>query len=433
MQTKQLHLTKWLVLATFFGLAAFASVQSSPTQKPTQDSDSARSMQDRDINRDELARFDQFLDSHREIAEQLRRDPSLANNRQFVKNHPALQDYLRDHPETREAFRSDPRLFMNDEARFERSGADRDGDRDTTRRELASFDRFLDNHRETAKQLRRDPSLVDNIQYLKDHPALQSYLEEHPAVREEIQENPDAFMRAENRYDHQEDRHDLDRGREREHANFEQFLDTHRETAEQLRKNPSLASNQQFLKEHPALQSYLADHPATREQLRSDPNAFMQQEARSDRREDDMNRGTTADHDRDANFDRDRDSMDRDRGNGDDRNRNNGYDRDRGNDFDRDRDAHRHFGEFLANHGDIAQQLSRDPSSVTRQDYLRDHPELQEYLNQHPEVRHPLMADPQNFVNKSTQQFTNGQPVKSPATTAPTTSPTTGTPKPNKQ
>jgi len=103
MQTKQLHLTKWLVLATFFGLAAFASVQSSPTQKPTQDSDSTRSMQDRDINRDELGRFDRFLDSHREIAEQLRKDPSLVNDRHFVKNHPALQTYLRDHPETREA------------------------------------------------------------------------------------------------------------------------------------------------------------------------------------------------------------------------------------------------------------------------------------------------------------------------------------------
>jgi hypothetical protein len=117
---------------------------------------------------------------------------------------------------------------------------------------LARFDQFLDSHRETAKQLRHDPSLVDNRQYLKDHPALQSYLEEHPAIREEIRENPDAFMRAENRYDRREDHQDLDRGRERELANFDQFLDSHRETAEQLRKNPSLASNQQFLKEHQA-------------------------------------------------------------------------------------------------------------------------------------------------------------------------------------
>ena len=70
MQTKQLR-RKCLALPAFFGLAAFASAQSSPTQKPTQDSDSARSMQDRDINRDEPAPFDQFQDSPREITEQL--------------------------------------------------------------------------------------------------------------------------------------------------------------------------------------------------------------------------------------------------------------------------------------------------------------------------------------------------------------------------
>jgi hypothetical protein len=423
MQTKLLPCRKWLALPIFMGLATFANAQqSSPTQKPTQDSDSARSTPDRDINRDELARFDQFLDSHREIAEQLRKDPSLANDRKFVKDHPALQSYLQEHPQTRDALKEDPNIFIKDEARFARYGET--PDRDIDRRERANFDRFLDNHRETAQQLRRDPSLLDNPQYMKDHPELQTYLQDHPAVRQQIKDNPDAFMRAEDRYDRAEDNRNLDRNEDRrdrergELESFDHFLDTHRETGEQLRKNPSLADNQQFLKDHPALQSYLQDHPAVREQLRQDPNAFMQQEARYDRREDDMNRDVASD---------------RDRGNGDDRNRN-AYDRDRGNDYDsdRDRNAHRHFAEFLGNHGDIAQQLSKDPSLVKRQDYLQDHPELQDYLSQHPEVQQPLMADPQNFVSKSTQQFnTNGQPVKN-STAAPAASPT-GTPKPNKQ
>jgi hypothetical protein len=416
MQMKLLHCAKWLALPAFLGFAAFASAQSSPAQKPTQDSDSDRSTQDRDINRSELARFDQFLDSHREIAEQLRKDPSLANDRQFLKNHPALQSYLQDHPQTRDALKDDPNIVMKDEARFERFGEQRDDD--PNRRELANFDRFLDNHRETAEQLRRDPSLIDNPQYMKDHPELQSYLQDHPAIRQQIKDNPDAFMRAEDRYDRSSEdnrSHDLDRDRERrELASFDQFLDTHRETSEQLRKNPSLADNQQFLKDHPALQSYLQDHPVVRQQLRQDPDAFMQREARYDRREDDINRDATYDHAR---------------GDNDDRNAN-AYDRDRGNDSDRDRDAHRHFGEFLGNHGDIAEQLSKDPSLVKRQDYLQDHPELQDYLNQHPEVQQPLMADPQNFVSKSTQFNTNGQPLKN-ATPAPASP--SGTPKPNKQ
>jgi hypothetical protein len=76
-------------------------------------------------------------------------------------------------------------------------------DNDTTRNELAQFDRFLDGHREIAEQLRKDPSLVNDKTFVKNHPALQTYLQEHPGVREEIKENPNSFMHKEARYDRQ--------------------------------------------------------------------------------------------------------------------------------------------------------------------------------------------------------------------------------------
>src|SRR5258707_10036518 len=79
-------------------------------------------------------------------------------------------------------------------------------DNDTTRIELAHFDQFMDSHREIAEQLRKDPSLVNNREFVEKHPALQTYLQEHPGIREEIKENPNAFMRQENRFDRQEDR-----------------------------------------------------------------------------------------------------------------------------------------------------------------------------------------------------------------------------------
>src|SRR5580658_2882407 len=153
---------------------------------------------------------------------------------------------------------------------------------------------FAVTHRETAEQLRKDPSLVDNQEYVRNHPELQAYLQEHPAIREEIKENPNAFMRQEYRYDHRED--DRDRTNREELARFDQFLDTHRETAQQLRKDPSLMDNEEFVKNHPALQSYLRDHPELRAQLKQDPNAFLHQEERYDRREDDrgINRGEVA-------------------------------------------------------------------------------------------------------------------------------------------
>jgi len=288
-------------------------------------------------------------------------------------------------------------------------------DNDTTRQELANFDRFLDSHREIAEQLRKDPSLVNNQEFAKNHPALQTYLQDHPAVREEIRENPDAFMQAENRYDRQEDNRDRDTDRQvanqdrdanrdrdpnrqtddrdrnvkpdrdtnrQELASFDRFLDSHRETAERLRKDPSLVDKQDFVKSHPALQTYLQDHPAVREEIKENPNAFMQEEARYDHHEDALNRDRREDG---LNRDMDRDTM------------------------------HRHFGEFLGDHSDIAQRLSKDPSLVKNQEFIESHPELKEYLSAHPEVKQELTTNPQSFV-KSSQQFTNG-------TATPTTQP----------
>jgi hypothetical protein len=348
-----------------------AVAQSAPAQD-------TRPVQDRDANHEELANFDRFLDSHREIADQLRKDPSLVDNREFVTNHPALQTYLQDHPGVREAIKQDPNGFMREENRLDRREDDRD--RDANRAELANFDRFLDSHREISEQLRKDPSLVDNREFVTNHPALQTYLQDHPAVREQLRQNPNAFMQEENRFDRREDNRDRDANRA-ELADFDRFLDSHREISEQLRKDPSLVDNRDFVKNHPALQTYLQDHPGVREEIKQDPNRFMQEEARYNRPEDGM--------------DRDRDG--------------------RHTDFNHDV-AHQHFGEFLGGHADIAEQLSRNPSLVKDQNFMDNHPELKGYLNSNPDVRESLMSDPDGFV-KASQQFntTNGQSVKPPA------------------
>ena len=253
-------------------------------------------------------------------------------------------------------------------------------DRDASREELVSFDRFLDSHREISEQLRKDPSLVDNREFVKNHPALQTYLQDHPEVREAIKQDPNRFMQEEARYDRREDDRNRDANRA-ELANFDRFLDSHREISEQLRKDPSLVDNREFVKNHPALQTYLQDHPEVREAIKQDPNRFMQEEARYDGREDGL--------------DRDRDS--------------------RHADFNHDI-THRHFGEFLGGHADIAEQLSRNPSLVKDQNFMDGHPELKQFLNSNPDVREKLMANPYDFV-KASQQLgtTNGQSVKPPA------------------
>lgn len=229
---------------------------------------------DGDVNRRELSSFDSFLDSHPEIAEQLRKDPSLVNNRKFVKSHEALASYLDSHPEVKEEYREHPNAFMHEEQQFDRrEDFNRRGDSDVTRRELANFDGFLDSHPEIAEQLRKDPSLVNDRKFVTSHSALAEYLDSHPGVKAEYRENPNAFMRDEQRFDRREDRM-MDR--DGELRGFGEFLGTHNSIAQQLAKNPQLAQNQEYVANHPDLQAYLQAHPAVQSQLKQNPSIVTQ-------------------------------------------------------------------------------------------------------------------------------------------------------------
>jgi phage-related protein len=362
-----------LALAMLFGIGTPASGQTQPTGPPIQ-------IQDNDTTRGELVNMDRFLDSHPEIAEQLRKDPSLINNATWVQQHPALNEFLENHPGVREEFTENPNAFMRQEDRFDQREADRDrdrdGDRDTTRRELANMDRFLDSHREIAEQLRKDPSLIDNRQWVANHPALQEFLQTHPGVREEFRENPNAFMRQEERFDQREA--DRDRDREGDHdttrrelGSMDRFLDSHKEVAEQLRKDPSLINNRQWVENHPALQEYLQTHPQVREEFRENPNAFMQAEMRFDQREDQRN----------------------------------------------DRGEMASFGQFLSGHSTVAEQLSKDPSLANNKEFLASHPELGEFLKTHPGVTQQLATNPQAVMSSNSAMQPSG--MTTPKTTTP--------------
>jgi hypothetical protein len=253
---------------------------------------------DRDSDRRDVAEFDRFLDSHRETAQQLRKQPDLVLNDQFLKSHPALQEYLQQHPAVRDQIRQNPNAFMAQEAKFDQRGdndanrdrdrdtdrrngansdqrgdneANRDRDRDTDRREVANFDQFLDSHHETAEQLRRNPSQINNDEFVKSHPALQAYLQQHPGVRQEVSQNPNAFMQQEARYDRNDNGMDLDDSRRQ----FGNFLGSHADVARQLSEKPSLAKNHEYMDNHPELRDYLNSHPDVQKRLTADPDNFV--------------------------------------------------------------------------------------------------------------------------------------------------------------
>lgn len=235
-----------------------------------------------DTTRWQIARTDEFLDNHPEIAEQLRRDPSLINNQEFVQKHPALQEFLQQHPGVREEFTENPQAFMRAENRYDRREDQFQrgfGDRDTTRWQVARTDQFLDSHPEIAEQLQRDPSLINNQQFVQKHPALQEFLQQHPGVREEFTENPQGFMHREQRYDQWEARNGQivnDRMTDREQAaGFAQFLGGHSLMAQQLAKDPTLVNNKEYLASHGELRDYLKTHPGAQQELTQNPQAFM--------------------------------------------------------------------------------------------------------------------------------------------------------------
>jgi phage-related protein len=385
-KTKRLRIRT--LLATLLGAALLCSIsaiangQSEPAQRnvPGRDDDATHR---------QLAEMDQFLDSHPEVSEQLRRDPSLINKGEFVNQHPALQEFLQQHPGVRDQFSQNPNAFMHQEQRFDQ----RDNDRDTTRRELAGMDQFLDAHPEISEQLRRDPSLIKKGEFVNQHPALQEFLQQHPGVREQFSQNPNAFMHQEQRFDQREndqdfDRRDRDRDNDhnathRELAGMDQFLDAHPEISEQLRRDPSLIKKDAFVNQHPALQEFLQQHPGVRDQFSQNPNAFMHQEQRFDQREND----------------RYRDSDNRV--------------------AQGDRYGHQElnsFGEFLGGHSSVAQQLAKDPSLANNKEYVANHPELGEYLKAHPAMSQQLAQNPQGVMSSNwVQQGTSAAPkVSSP-------------------
>ena len=369
---------RWLALlslATLFWIGSPARAQSNP---------------ENDTTIRDLASFDMFMDAHAEIAEQVRKDPSLVRNQEFVKSHPALQEYIQAHPGVTEEIRENPSAFMHQEQRFERG---------EETREFASLDQFLDSHPEIAEQVRKDPALVNDKEFVEKHPALAEYLQTHAGVAQQWRQNPNTFMRQEQGFEQQEnglesrgDRRDGDIPRT-QLASLDRFLDSHPEIAEQLRKDPSLVNDKKFVEHHPELRTYLQQNPGVREEFRENPNAFMHQEQRFDRREDRLEpRGQ--DFDRGRGFERDQ-GFERKQGF---EHNNNGFDRDASHEA-------ASFGQFLGVHANIAAQVSQDPTLLNNKEFMETHPELQDYLKSHPAAQAQLQQNPQAFL-QSAQQAT---------------------------
>src|SRR4030095_91690 len=108
-----------------------------------------------DLTRSQLRNFHQFLEEHPRIAEDLRNNPSLVNDRRWVTRHDDLQEFLRNHPRIRQELRENPGRVMAWERNL------------NGRADMRKFDRFLDSHPRLAERLKDNPNFINDRRFVE--------------------------------------------------------------------------------------------------------------------------------------------------------------------------------------------------------------------------------------------------------------------------
>jgi hypothetical protein len=143
----------------------------------------------------DLRSLDTFLDAHWEIADELYRDPELINNDRFLRGHAELSDWLANHPDAAQAVQADPRAAIWHERTVGRGEDERRAaSAELSERDSRSLKDYLDAHDETAQELSRNPDLIKDRQYVREHQALGDWMENHREAAATIQANPDKFL-----------------------------------------------------------------------------------------------------------------------------------------------------------------------------------------------------------------------------------------------
>jgi hypothetical protein len=75
---------------------------------------------DNAISKEEVKEFDQFLDKHPQIAQDLQKDPQKANDATYISSHPEFSQWLDKHPKIQEQLKKDPSSLMSRTQQYEK-------------------------------------------------------------------------------------------------------------------------------------------------------------------------------------------------------------------------------------------------------------------------------------------------------------------------
>ncbi len=182
----------WIKTSLFAVLPLAGSLCLTPVASADRD-DWRQSRYDEQVSERDLRSFDEYLDTHRETAQQLYKNPDLLRDRRFIRDHNALNDWLDSHSDAAEALQANPRRYL---ARAQDSQAEdrRLGRASMNERDLRSFEEYLDSHDETARLLYQNPDLINNRSFVRNHDALHDWLQDHSEAAQALRAEPDKYL-----------------------------------------------------------------------------------------------------------------------------------------------------------------------------------------------------------------------------------------------
>jgi len=140
--------------------------------------------------RQEMRDFQQFQNDHPWIANKLKQNPSLANNKGFLEGNHELPDFLKTHPFVQEQLRNDPQGFMQRAKDF----ASREEKWGSHTADLAELNQFIANHPWIGKKLQENPQLATNGDFLNENRELKDFLAAYPYLQQQFKDDPQGLM-----------------------------------------------------------------------------------------------------------------------------------------------------------------------------------------------------------------------------------------------
>ena len=151
----------------------------------------AREARRTNLTQKEMEDRDKWLDKHKDIDRDLRMNPELVNDNDYLARHKDLRDFLAKAPDVRADFAARATASAN-------VGINETAPSRLTPDERREIGRFFDKHKDIATDLRDHPDYMHDQKYLARHKDLRDFMRKNPRVREEMTENP-SVLSASNR------------------------------------------------------------------------------------------------------------------------------------------------------------------------------------------------------------------------------------------